>query len=447
LKQERKKNIPRRIQFFKSGLFRRYTATFGALLLTSFIILGSAFIITIARFWSDEKLAQLGENAGRISVRTQEVLLNPGRDGQPYQVKEQLVLYSMTETANALNTGIDKSSEAYILTDLFIVNTEGQTVWCSDMLTVNDDGRPDVNKSCPIHQSAAVPPDLLSRALEDREEALSGRSDIGGMFSEYRYFAAVPLYAGEGGSINGAVFATSPITQGLLPYIQQVTLRFFGAVMLSLLLLIGVVAWLSYRLTKPLLDMQHAASRYSVGDFSIRVYYRKKPRRLPVKKKRKKHPDELFALVESFNNMAQDLSVLEDTRRSFVANVSHELKTPMTSIGGFIDGILDGTIPPARQEHYLGIVSGEVKRLSRLVTGMLNMSRIEAGELHMKPKPFDIAELLLTTLLNFERLIEQKDVTVEGIDALASTPVLVSADRDMLCSLSNRTYVFLFLFL
>lgn len=64
-----------------------------------------------------------------------------------------------------------------------------------------------------------------------------------------------------------------------------------------------------------------------------------------------------------------------------MANISHELKTPMTTIAGFVDGILDGTIPPEKRDHYLQIVSGEVKRLSRLVRSMLDIARIEAGEM------------------------------------------------------------------
>lgn len=74
-------------------------------------------------------------------------------------------------------------------------------------------------------------------------------------------------------------------------------------------------------------------------------------------------------MARGFNEMASALATTENMRRSFVANVSHELKTPMTTIGGFIDGILDGTIPKERHEHYLRIVSDEVRRLSRLGTG------------------------------------------------------------------------------
>jgi signal transduction histidine kinase len=128
--------------------------------------------------------------------------------------------------------------------------------------------------------------------------------------------------------------------------------------------------------------------------------------------------------------MAKDLATLESSRRSFVANVSHELKTPMTTIGGFIDGILDGTIEKEKEPYYLGIVSDEVKRLSRLVTSMLNMSKIEAGELNIKPSRFDISEQIFKTVLAFEQLIQKKNINILGLDQMKN--LYLSADEDMI---------------
>ena len=128
--------------------------------------------------------------------------------------------------------------------------------------------------------------------------------------------------------------------------------------------------------------------------------------------------------------MAKALAVLESSRRSFVANVSHELKTPMTTIGGFIDGMLDGTIPPEQQKHYLEIVSAEVKRLSRLVMTMLNMSKIEAGELKLQPSKFDISAQVFQVFLLFEQSIERKKIEIAGLEDMQS--VAVEADPDMI---------------
>ena len=120
---------------------------------------------------------------------------------------------------------------------------------------------------------------------------------------------------------------------------------------------------MTYKLTKPLKQMSEASRAMAKGDFSKRV---------PVTS-----DDEIGELAVSFNMMTNSLAQLEGMRKSFIANVSHELKTPMTTIGGFIDGILDGTIEQEKEQQYLKVVSDEVKRLSRLVTGMLNMSKLE----------------------------------------------------------------------
>lgn len=158
-----------------------------------------------------------------------------------------------------------------------------------------------------------------------------------------------------------------------------------------------------------------ATQSFAKGDFSVRV---------PVQ-----DFDEIGQLSLAFNNMAASLSTMESMRRSFVANVSHELKTPMTSIGGFIDGILDGTIPQEKHSYYLRIVSEEVKRLSRLVKAMLNIARIEAGETSITPVSFNIVDLICQTLFNFEYLIDNKGINIEGLEG---DPVYVDADKDLI---------------
>jgi signal transduction histidine kinase len=169
--------------------------------------------------------------------------------------------------------------------------------------------------------------------------------------------------------------------------------------------------------------MSAAAKQYATGDFSTRVAINRGKFRIFGY-------DEVDELVQAFNTMAQALASLEMSRRSFVANVSHELKTPMTTIGGFIDGILDGTISEDKEKQYLKVVSDEVKRLSRLVTGMLNMSKIEAGELDLKPQKFDISEMLFMTLLSFEQVIDNKHIEIRGLDTMQPNPIV--ADKDMI---------------
>jgi signal transduction histidine kinase len=130
----------------------------------------------------------------------------------------------------------------------------------------------------------------------------------------------------------------------------------------------------------------------------------------------------------AFNQMAGALENLEGMRNSFVANVSHDLRTPMTTIAGFIDGILDGVIPPEQEKHYLKVVSEEVRRLSRLVTALLDVSRLQAGDRKFDKTPFDVCEMGRQILISFEKKIDEKELDVE-FDA-DEERMFVLADQD-----------------
>jgi len=169
------------------------------------------------------------------------------------------------------------------------------------------------------------------------------------------------------------------------------------------------------RMVRPLRKMADATRAFANGDFSVRV---------PVE-----GVDEIGVLAASINEMATSLAELEMSSRSFTANVSHELKTPMTTIGGFVDGILDGTIPEEKHRHYLTIVSEEIKRLSRLVKAMLQLAKIEAGERQIIANQFDIHDTVIQTVFAFEQVIESKDLEIRGLDV---DKIMVEADEDLI---------------
>ena len=204
----------------------------------------------------------------------------------------------------------------------------------------------------------------------------------------------------ESGVQVGAVF-TSTDALYLTSFRNDVLKMFLFAAIAALTISFFAVGLFSYKMVRPLREMAEAARCFGSGDFS---------RRVPVTS-----DDEIGELAVAFNNMAASLSSSEGTRRSFIANVSHELKTPMTTIAGFIDGILDGTIPPDKQNYYLKIVSDEVKRLSRLVKTMLDLSRIDNGELRMNKTCFELRDIILSVMITFEDSIEKKEQASEGI--------------------------------
>jgi len=172
--------------------------------------------------------------------------------------------------------------------------------------------------------------------------------------------------------------------------------------------------FITERIITPLKEMSRAAKSFAAGRFDVRV---------PVHGN-----DEVADLARAMNNMAQSLEALDNMRTSFMANVSHDLRTPMTTISGFIDGILDGVIPADQQTYYLGIVSEEVKRLSRLVSELLDLSRIQAGDRKFVAAPFDICEVARLILISFEQKIDQKHLEVEF--ECEQENMYVLADRD-----------------
>jgi signal transduction histidine kinase len=172
------------------------------------------------------------------------------------------------------------------------------------------------------------------------------------------------------------------------------------AVAVSIIISIILVYIFSLRLSRPLKKINSAAKHIANGEFNERLNINSE--------------DEIGELARSFNNMAGALQNLENMRRGFIANVSHELRTPMTSIHGFIEGILDGTIPPQRQKEYLVIVRDEIKRLNRLTTDILDLARIEAGEVSVNPVDFNINELIRRCIIKLESFITEKDINIEA---------------------------------
>lgn len=162
--------------------------------------------------------------------------------------------------------------------------------------------------------------------------------------------------------------------------------------MIALLL----VTFLSRRTIKPLYQMKLAARRVASGEFTERIVVKGK--------------DEIGELTESFNNMVVALENSEQIRRDFIGNVGHELRTPITTIKGFIEGILDGVIPKDRQEGYLIIVRDEVQRMKNLVNDLLDIAKMQAGEVSLKLSDFDMNELVRRSVISLQQMFIEKNL-------------------------------------
>lgn len=186
-------------------------------------------------------------------------------------------------------------------------------------------------------------------------------------------------------------------------YLTRLFISLFAAFIIIMIAVYPLLYFSVMRIVKPVSNMTMAAQKFGEGDFS--------------KKLQVSDDTELGYLENALNEMAVSLEETEETRKSFVSNVSHELKTPMTTIGGFVDGILDGTIPKQQHKYYLRIVSGEIDRLARLVRSMLNISKYESGEIELQTEFFEAESLIFKTALLFETRIDAKKVEMEGLDS------------------------------
>ena len=178
--------------------------------------------------------------------------------------------------------------------------------------------------------------------------------------------------------------------------------KFIFASVLAICFSFIVLLVVNLYLIKPLKKLVYNAKEYGKGNFAPKsnIYTQ----------------DEVGELAKAMDLMSKSLAQIEDSRRSFVANVSHELKTPMTIISGFVDGIIDGTIPQTSYNHYLNIISREIKRLSNLVQSMLNLSKIEGGNLDIKIEPVDIVGIIGNILIGFRSKIDDKNVVIKGME-------------------------------
>ncbi|MBQ4052442.1 MAG: HAMP domain-containing protein [Clostridia bacterium] len=211
------------------------------------------------------------------------------------------------------------------------------------------------------------------------------------------YTVGVPIH-GDDGSVIGGVFVTArQIRVGSA--MQDILLTFLFCGLAVLLISFVILYFITYQITKPLYEMAQAARSYVKGDFSQRITVQPE--------------GELGALAATFNQMADGLDRLETMRRGFIADVSHELRTPMTTIGGFIDGIIDGTIPEDSREKYLLLVSAEVRRLSRLVNNLLDVARIQSGEISYQMAPFDLTEIAHRVVLTMEDRVSEARINLQ----------------------------------
>lgn len=262
------------------------------------------------------------------------------------------------------------------------------------IMVVDRNGRVMDNKSAALAENPAFAATIDMKDVQrSMKQVLGGEEiEIHSSVEGRDYFTvAVPFVHNE--QVRGAVFMQTPaqvISAGAEELLAPVVIIAVLACVLA-----GAVLMIYLRgVLKPLNRLTEAAAVMAEGDFAIRVPDTEGTR-------------EVSELSAAFNTMAEKLSGVEAGRREFVANVSHELRSPITAIRGYVDGMLDGTIPEGDHEKYLAIVSGESRRLSKLIGELLVLSRLERGDASLTRSNFDVCDLL-------ERVFLRRTGDLEG---------------------------------
>lgn len=215
----------------------------------------------------------------------------------------------------------------------------------------------------------------------------------------------------------GAIMMNTPLSQAKQP-LSKVYLIIWVMAILSIITAYFVIYFLSEKiLIKPLARINEVARKITKGDVGIRVEVNSS--------------DEIGELSKSFNDMADSIAKVENNRREFISNVSHEIRSPITSIKGFIGAIIDGVIPKEKENYYLSLAFEETQRLTRLVNDLLDLSTIEAGQFTLNMITFDINEVIRRTVLKFETIIKEKNLYVDVCFNKDSLNVVGDIDRIM----------------
>ena len=370
---------------FKGIYWRTFTVTVGMVALT-LVLLGASFFALTYSYIMSEKRGELEDKVEAIAQLAVTAYDDPS------------LLHSWDQTRREMKD-ILTVAEKMSGTD-FIIILPGLNQFITTDQTLETLELP-------------LPEEINGRLV--RGEVYAGVTDLG-IYEKPRFVVALPPRKAESGSVVGPIMAMAE--PNAMTEMWGAFMGIFGMTAITVLLIAFVAsATTAMQQTKPIRDMAAAARRFADGNFDARVHNTGRD-------------DETGELIDAFNAMADSLQKTEQQRREFIANISHELKTPMTTIAGYADGILDGVISPEEERQYLSIISAESRRLSRLVRRMLDVSQLQSLDLIKQKTAFDLSESMRRVLVSME-----KKITARGLDVdveIPEDPVIVLGDNDLL---------------
>lgn len=252
--------------------------------------------------------------------------------------------------------------------------------------------------------------------LSDLQTILNGESvfrkkQYSQKFDMYVVFSGVPWKTSSG--ISGAILLFSPISE-INSNIAKLNLVIWVMSIALILLSALVIYYNSLRISKPIKQMELAAVRLASGENSEDLIV--------------KSTDEIGTLAKSFNYMKQQLASTEKMRSEFIASVSHDMRTPLTSINGFVSGMLDGIVKPEDYNKYLAIIKEETLRLTRLTNDILQLAKLQSGSLRLNRENLMVTEILNFGINSTKVLMEEKSIHL-NLECPKATKVYADKDK------------------
>ncbi len=359
----------------KKSIFSQLFVLTVSVILFSFLIMGIVLYGLLGSYLTEEKesdLLNVAENLASFTVK--QALTNPSYSKENYQMSIDVLSQSSGTT-------------------IAVLNTDGS-------LIAANSGAGKITFSRDLYEGVM------------KGDSLRHFGTLGGTFTVPTMTVGIPIKLSQS-QIIGGVFVSLPV-----PEINEFRTEILKIIILPLILVLMIVLIAIYgtsaRITRPLKALRKAARDIADGHLDRRVHL--------------DETTEIGELGDSFNKMATALQQQDAMRSSFIANISHDLRTPMTTISGFVEGIMDGTIPPEKEKQYLAIVLDETKRLSRLVTNLLDVSKMEQGNFTIEKRVFDMNEMIRLSVIKQENRITKKNIHLTVNFQTDGLPVL--ADKD-----------------
>ncbi|SNX53931.1 HAMP domain-containing sensor histidine kinase [Thermoanaerobacterium sp. RBIITD] len=360
----------------RNRLFRRLLFTNIAIIFITMVMLFILFYIMFQNYYFQEKERIMVEEGKQINTILNDYIIG------------DIDLDRLSQNLNVVDRFINAS--------IWVVSTDGRIYIQSRNFEKNWTG-------------VKLSQDDIKNILHG--ETIVRRGYFGGRFTQPVLTVGLPLVLN--GKIQGAIFMHAPIVE-MQKTLMDIFLIMIIAISASILVAFILISYTSKRISDPLKEMSLATKKMAKGDFSTKINVI--------------DDDEIGDLSKSFNVMSSELGRIDSARKEFVANVSHELRSPLSTIQGYIDGVVDGTIPQDKANFYLGIAQKETRRMARLISELLDITKMESGEFPLTISEFDVNELIRLTLIKMESRINDKKLMVK-VD-FDSEKNIVEADKD-----------------